>query len=66
MRDSLETPMNTDVVPIAANEDHDLYEMVSEVATSPEFSHHFLLLFSAFIGVPGTLSATSRKLSLPA
>jgi hypothetical protein len=65
MEDSLETPIKADVAPIAADDDHDLYEMVSEVATSPEFSHHFLLLLSAFIGVPGTLTATSRKLSLP-
>ena len=64
MPQALKAPMNADPTQIAADEDHDLYEMVSEVATSPEFSHHVLLLFSAFIGIPGSLSATSRKLSL--
>ena len=65
MQQSLEAQMNADVGRITADEAYDVFGMVSGVAASPDFSHHFLMLFSAFIGVPGTFGVTSRKLSLP-
>ncbi|MGZ5033606.1 MAG: hypothetical protein ACXWAC_10455 [Usitatibacter sp.] len=62
---SLETRKDAEVAQITADEAYDVYAMVSGVAESPDFSHHFLMLLSAFIGVPGTFRGTSRKLSLP-
>jgi hypothetical protein len=62
---ALDAPMNADPTPMAADEAYDVFGMVADVASSADFNHHFLMLFSAFIGVPGTFSGTSRKLSLP-